>query len=115
MRPDPTLWLAVLGNTYFWFLGPLFLQTVLVYGNDVLHLSPSRIALLDAALALGVGVGSGLAGYLSANKIEYSLIPIGVLGMTAMAALMGAMTDSFVAATVRPAWAGLVCRFLRQA
>src|SRR5216684_3462806 len=46
MRPDPTLWLAVLGNTYFWFLGPLFLQTVLVYGNDVLHLSPSRIALL---------------------------------------------------------------------
>ncbi len=107
MRPDPTLWLAVLGNTYFWFLGPLFLQTVLVYGNDVLHLSPSRIALLDAALALGIGVGSVLAGYLSDNKIEYGLIPIGALGMTVMAALMGAMSHSFVSATIVLAGLGI--------
>src|SRR5215469_10721022 len=27
MRPDRTLWLAVIGNTYFWFLGTLFFQT----------------------------------------------------------------------------------------
>src|SRR5262249_42349354 len=65
MRADRPLWLAVIGNTYFWFLGTLFLTTVLAYGDDVLHVSSSRIALLDAALALGIGVGSLLAGYLS--------------------------------------------------
>jgi acyl-[acyl-carrier-protein]-phospholipid O-acyltransferase/long-chain-fatty-acid--[acyl-carrier-protein] ligase len=107
IRPDQTLWLAVLGNTYFWFLGPLFLQTVIVYGNDVLHLSPSRIALLDAALALGIGVGSVLAGYLSDNKIEYGLIPLGALGMTVMAALMGAMSHTFGSAVVVLAGLGI--------
>src|SRR5579871_373552 len=34
MQPDRPLWLAVIGNTYFWFLGTLFLQTVLAYGNQ---------------------------------------------------------------------------------
>jgi acyl-[acyl-carrier-protein]-phospholipid O-acyltransferase / long-chain-fatty-acid--[acyl-carrier-protein] ligase len=100
MQPDRPLWLAVVGNTYFWFLGSLFLQTVLTYGNNILHLSPSRIALLDAALALGIGIGSLLAGYLSGNKIEYGLIPLGAFGMTIMAALVGAMPHTFVSAVV---------------
>ena len=107
MRPDRTLWLAVIGNTYFWFLGTLFLQTVLVYGKDVLHLSPTRIALLDAALALGIGVGSLLAGYLSGNKIEYGLMPLGAFGMTVMAALMGGMPHTFVSAVVVLAGLGI--------
>ncbi len=111
MRPDRTLWLAVLGNTYFWFLGPLFLQTVLVYGNNTLHLSPSKIALLDAALALGIGVGSLLAGYLSDNKIEYGLIPLGSLGMTVMAILMGASPHTFISATVVLAGLGIFAGF----
>jgi len=98
MQPDRSLWLAVLGNTYFWFLGTLFLQTVIVYGKDMLHLSLQRIALLDAALALGIGGGSLLAGYLSDNKIEYGLIPLGALGMTVMSAVTGGMQHSFVSA-----------------
>jgi acyl-[acyl-carrier-protein]-phospholipid O-acyltransferase/long-chain-fatty-acid--[acyl-carrier-protein] ligase len=95
MRPDRPLWLAVIGNTYFWFLGTLFLTTVLVYGKDVLQLSPTRISWLDAALALGIGLGSLIAGYISGNKIEYGLIPLGAFGMTVMAALVGAQSHSF--------------------
>src|SRR5258708_14259623 len=51
IRPYPPLCLAVLGNTYFWFLGPLFLQTVLVHRNDVLHLRPPPLVLLAPPLA----------------------------------------------------------------
>ena len=100
MRSDRPLWLAVIGNTYFWFLGTLFLQTVLVYGDRILRLTPARIALLDAALALGIGIGSLLAGYLSGNKIEYGLMPLGAFGMTIMAALVGAVPHSFVSAAI---------------
>ncbi len=107
IRPDRTLWLSVIGNTYFWMLGTLFLQTVLTYGSQVLHLSSSRIALLDAALALGIGVGSLLAGYLSGNKIEYGLMPLGAFGMTVMAALVGAAPHSFVSAAVVLAGLGI--------
>jgi acyl-[acyl-carrier-protein]-phospholipid O-acyltransferase/long-chain-fatty-acid--[acyl-carrier-protein] ligase len=107
MRRDRTLWLAVIGNTYFWFLGALFLQTVIVYGSDVLSLGPRRVALLDAALALGIGVGSVVAGYISGNKIEYGLIPMGAFGMTMMAALVGGMRHSFTSAAVVLAGLGI--------
>jgi len=100
MRPDRTLWLSVIGNTYFWFLGTLFFQTVVVYGKKTLHLDPSNIALLDAALALGIGVGSLWAGYLSGNKIEYGLMPLGAFGMTIMAAVVGIVPHSFLPAAL---------------
>jgi acyl-[acyl-carrier-protein]-phospholipid O-acyltransferase/long-chain-fatty-acid--[acyl-carrier-protein] ligase len=107
MQPDRPLWLAVIGNTYFWFLGTLFLQTVLSYGNQILHLKSARIALLDAALALGIGVGSLLAGYLSGNKIEYGLIPLGAFGMTVMSMLVGAIPHTFTSAVVTLAGLGI--------
>ncbi|HWX55834.1 MAG TPA: acyl-[ACP]--phospholipid O-acyltransferase [Verrucomicrobiae bacterium] len=100
MRKDQPLWLAVLGNTYFWFLGTLFLQTVVVYGNDSLHLGKKQITMLDVGLAGGIGIGSLVAGYLSDNKIEYGLIPLGSLGMTVMSALMGGAQHSFASAIV---------------
>src|SRR5438093_2277444 len=36
-RRDRVLWLAVLGNTYFWFLGALLTANIVFYGTDVLH------------------------------------------------------------------------------
>src|SRR5215469_15607459 len=107
MRTDRPLWLAVIGNTYFWFLGTLFLQTVIVYGKEMLHLGPQRISLLDAALALGIGVGSLLAGYVSGNKIEYGLIPLGAFGMTVMSVSMGTRSHSFASAAVVLAGLGI--------
>ncbi|HEY6305133.1 MAG TPA: acyl-[ACP]--phospholipid O-acyltransferase [Candidatus Angelobacter sp.] len=107
MRTDRPLWLAVIGNTYFWFLGTLFLQTVIVYGSDILVLSPKRIALLDAALALGIGLGSLVAGYISGKKIEYGLIPLGAFGMTVVAALVGGLHHSPVSAGVTLAGLGI--------
>src|SRR5215813_4728990 len=107
MRTDRPLWLAVIGNTYFWFLGTLFLQTVIVYGKEILHLGPQRISLLDAALALGIGVGSLLAGYVSGNKIEYGLMPLGAFGMTVMSVLMGARSHGFASAAAVLAGLGI--------
>ncbi|HKW58103.1 MAG TPA: acyl-[ACP]--phospholipid O-acyltransferase [Candidatus Acidoferrum sp.] len=84
MHADRVLWLAVLGNTYFWFLGALLQFDIIIYGQDVLHLSASSNAFLQAAIAVGIGVGSFAAGYLSAGKIEYGLVPLGAVGMTAL-------------------------------
>ncbi|HEY6351179.1 MAG TPA: acyl-[ACP]--phospholipid O-acyltransferase [Candidatus Angelobacter sp.] len=111
IRADRPLFLAILGNTYFWFLGTLFLQTVLVYGSDVFHLKPRQNSILHAGTALGIGVGSAIAGYLSGNKIEYGLIPLGALGMTIMAALVGAMSHSFAVAGVLLATLGFFAGF----
>jgi len=84
IRSDRVLFLAVLGNTYFWFLGALLQFDIIVYGQDVLKLSSSSNSILQAAIAIGIGVGSLAAGFLSAGKIEYGLIPLGSLGMTVL-------------------------------
>ena len=79
---DRVLWLAVLGNTYFWFLGALLQFNIIFYGKSVLQISDTKNGLLQAAVAVGIGVGSFAAGYLSGGKIEYGLIPLGAMGMT---------------------------------
>src|SRR5229473_6496797 len=83
IRADRVLWLAVLGNTYFWFFGALLQNNVIFYGERLLRVDSSHTGPLLASVAIGIGVGSLTAGFLSGGKIEYGLIPLGALGMTA--------------------------------
>jgi acyl-[acyl-carrier-protein]-phospholipid O-acyltransferase/long-chain-fatty-acid--[acyl-carrier-protein] ligase len=86
MRGDRPLWLSIIGNTYFNFLGALLLLNLFFYGADVLHVDEMHIGFLSVALALGIGLGSVAAGYLSGGKIEYGLVPLGALGLSIFSA-----------------------------
>jgi acyl-[acyl-carrier-protein]-phospholipid O-acyltransferase/long-chain-fatty-acid--[acyl-carrier-protein] ligase len=85
---DRVLFLGVVGNTFLWFLGALLQPTILFYGKDILHLDDTHSGYLQAALAVGIGVGSLVAGFLSGQKIEYGLIPLGMAGLTFFAVLL---------------------------
>ncbi len=85
---DRVLWLAVLGNTYFWFLGMLLQLNIVFLGTDALQISATQISYLMAVLAIGIGIGSFAAGYLSGGKIEYGLIPLGAMGLTVLGAAL---------------------------
>jgi acyl-[acyl-carrier-protein]-phospholipid O-acyltransferase/long-chain-fatty-acid--[acyl-carrier-protein] ligase len=89
IRKDRTLFLAVLGSTYFFMLAALLQYGVEFYGQDVLRISASQTGYLQAAIGIGIGVGSFVAGYLSGGKIEYGLIPFGAAGMTVFSLAMG--------------------------
>lgn len=95
IRQDRVLWLAVLGNTYFWFLGALLTANIVFYGSDVLHSTSTRTGVLQAGVAIGIGLGSLAAGYLSGGKVEYGLIPLGSVGMTVFGVLLSAPNISF--------------------
>ena len=88
IRKDRVLWLAIAGNTYFFFLGALLQFDIVFYGRDVLQVGSSRGSLLQAAIAIGIGLGSLAAGYLSGGKIEYGLIPLGAIGITVFGFLL---------------------------
>jgi acyl-[acyl-carrier-protein]-phospholipid O-acyltransferase / long-chain-fatty-acid--[acyl-carrier-protein] ligase len=85
---DAVLFWSVIGNTYLWFLAALLQFTIVVYGHDVLHIDDTHTSYLQAAVGIGIGLGSVAAGYLSRGKIEMGLIPIGTLGMTIFGALL---------------------------
>lgn len=94
---DRVLWLAVIGNTFFFFLAALLQFDIVFYGRDVLHLTAATHAgYLQAAIAVGIGLGSLAAGYLSGGKIEYGLIPLGAIGMTVFGFLLALPSLAFI-------------------
>jgi acyl-[acyl-carrier-protein]-phospholipid O-acyltransferase / long-chain-fatty-acid--[acyl-carrier-protein] ligase len=101
IKKDHVLWLAVWGNNYFWFLAGLLQPIILLYGKQVLHLSDTHNSYLQAALAIGIGVGSVAAGYLSGGKIEYGLVLLGSVGLTIFAITLAPGHLTFMAVMVR--------------
>jgi acyl-[acyl-carrier-protein]-phospholipid O-acyltransferase/long-chain-fatty-acid--[acyl-carrier-protein] ligase len=87
-RKDRPMFLAAAGNTYFNFLGQLLLLNLFFYGEEVLLVDETKIGFLTVALAMGIGLGSVAAGYLSGGKIEYGLVPLGAIGLSVFSALL---------------------------
>ena len=100
IRRDNILWVAVLANTFFWFLGSLLLLNIVLYATDVLHVDEAHSSYLLAALSLGIGVGSFIAGYASRGKIEHGMVLPGMFGIMAMATLLSSARLSFVSVAV---------------
>ncbi len=111
IRQDRVLFLAILGNAYFWFLAEFFRFNILFYGIEVLEVSETRNSLLLAAVAIGIGAGSLAAGYLSGSKIEYGLIPLGALGLTVFSAMLSQEDLSFGGVAVNLALLGFSSGF----
>jgi acyl-[acyl-carrier-protein]-phospholipid O-acyltransferase / long-chain-fatty-acid--[acyl-carrier-protein] ligase len=88
IRTDKVLTWAVLGNTYLFFLAALLQFAIIIYGKYVLLIDDTHTSYLQAAVGIGIGLGSAAAGYLSAGKIEYGLIPLGAVGMTVFGAVL---------------------------
>jgi acyl-[acyl-carrier-protein]-phospholipid O-acyltransferase/long-chain-fatty-acid--[acyl-carrier-protein] ligase len=74
--------LVVIGICYFWGIAILFQLNLLVFASNTLHLDYLAVGLMQTVLALGIGAGALLAGKLSGDRIEYGLIPLGLLGMS---------------------------------
>jgi acyl-[acyl-carrier-protein]-phospholipid O-acyltransferase/long-chain-fatty-acid--[acyl-carrier-protein] ligase len=101
LRRNRTLWLTVIGMSYFWFLGALLQMVIILLGTDVMRLSDQWVGALGAFLAIGIGVGSMAAGRLSGDKVELGLVPIGSIGMGASSfVLAGSETFASVSAAL---------------
>lgn len=92
--------LTALGITYFWFLGALLQLGVILFGKEALGLDDARAGLLQAAIAIGVGIGSAAAGRLSGDKIELGLVPLGSIGLGVGSLLLAWSPPSFTLALV---------------
>ena len=61
--------------------GALLQLDILLFGKEIMGLDERPLGFLGAFLAIGIGLGSVLAGRLSGNKVELGLVPLGSLGM----------------------------------
>ncbi|MBI2682995.1 MAG: MFS transporter [Acidobacteriales bacterium] len=95
LRKDQALHLAVIGNAYFFMLTALLISDIPIYAQEVLNVSNAHSSYLMAAAAIGIGIGSLAAGYMSGHKIEYGLIPLGSIGMTVMSVALWGLGQGF--------------------
>jgi 1-acyl-sn-glycerol-3-phosphate acyltransferase len=77
-----TVFLAMLGNSWFWFYGALVLSQFPVYAKDYLHGGHGVFVLLLTVFSLGIGAGSLLCERLSGRKVEIGLVPFGAIGLS---------------------------------
>lgn len=89
MRKDRDLWRANWGNTGFWFVATLVQMNLTIFAKNVLHLTDDQNGYLNAALGIGIGVGSASAGTLSRGRIQYGLVPLGAAGLALSTIPMG--------------------------
>jgi 1-acyl-sn-glycerol-3-phosphate acyltransferase len=81
-RRNRTVFLSMLGNSWFWFYGALVLSQFPLYAKDYLHGDHSVFVLLLTIFSLGIGTGSLLCEKLSGRKVEIGLVPFGAIGLS---------------------------------
>ena len=84
-RETQTVFLSIMGISWFWLFGALFLAQFPAYTKNVLGGSETAVTLLLATFTFGIGVGSLLCEKLSAKRIELGLVPLGSIGLTLFA------------------------------
>lgn len=89
MKPDHDLWRSTWGNTGFWFVATLVSMNMMIYAKEILKLTDSQNGYLNAALAIGIGAGSAIAGFVSRGQIAYGLVPVGAVGIALSTIPMG--------------------------
>lgn len=94
-RHHPVLMLTLVGGTYFWFIGALVQQNIVLYNDMILKGSDTLTSVFQAVLMVGIGLGSFSAGYLSRRKIELGLMPVGLVGMAVTSLLLAASWDMY--------------------
>ena len=84
-REQRSVFLAILGLSWFWTFGFIGLAQLPALARDVLNATPLLANLLLTGFAVGIGVGALLCESLSRRHVEIGLVPLGALGMSVFA------------------------------
>lgn len=82
IKADRTVFLSVLGISWFWFLGATYLVQLPNYTKVALGGNEQVVTFLLTLFTVGIGTGSLLCNRFSGKKIEIGLVPFGSIGLT---------------------------------
>lgn len=105
----PGMNFVILGLASFWMTGSLFRLTIIKYCPDVLGMTNTQMGYVLSISAIGIGLGSYIAGIISKGKVELGLTPIGGLGMTITLSLLYFLQPPVIIFTVLVFLTALFC------
>jgi MFS family permease len=84
-RENHSVFLSILGISWFWLYGAMFLAQFPAYTRNVLGGAEGTVTLLLFVFTLGIGCGSMLCERLSSGRVELGLVALGSIGLTLFA------------------------------
>ncbi|MBN8503755.1 MAG: MFS transporter [Burkholderiales bacterium] len=84
-RGNLAVFRSLLGISWMWFVGAVFLANFPAFAKQVLHGNEQVATLLLVIFSIGVAVGSLMCEMLSRRMVEIGLVPLGCLGMSVFA------------------------------
>ncbi|WP_195812352.1 MFS transporter [Xylophilus rhododendri] len=82
---NPVVFRSLLGISWMWFFGAVFLSQFPSFAKEVLHGDAHVASLLLVVFSVGIGTGSLLCEVLSRRQVEIGLVPLGAIGMSVFA------------------------------
>lgn len=84
----PAVSRSILGNSWFWFLGTIYITQIPNYAEKILNGDPSGYTLVLIVFSVSIAIGSALCEKLSDHKVEIGLVPFGSIGLTLFSILL---------------------------
>jgi 1-acyl-sn-glycerol-3-phosphate acyltransferase len=81
-RRDRAVFLSLLGISWLWFFGAVFLTQFPQFAKEVLGGAPTVANVLLAVFTIGVALGALACERFSRHQMEIGLVPLGSIGMT---------------------------------
>jgi MFS family permease len=110
-----SLWLAIIGISWFWFYGATLLAQFPNFAKNVLHGDESVFILLLSVFSIGIGIGSLLCEKLSKHKVELGLVVFGAIGLSVFGVDLYASATNIHAAlgasVLSQNYAAFICNF----
>lgn len=88
VKPNVMVFRSILGISWFWFLGSVFLSQFPTFSKDILGGNEEVSTLFLVVFSVGVGLGSTLCNRLLKGRVSARLVPFGCIGMTAATLLL---------------------------
>lgn len=79
------IYLSILGISWFWLVGAVFLAEFPVFAKDILHANEHVVTWFIAVFSIGIGMGSLFCNRLLNGKVHATYVPIGAIGITIFA------------------------------
>lgn len=76
------LYLSILGISWFWLVGAVFLAEFPVFAKDILHSDSQVVTYFFTLFSIGLAIGSLLCNKLLKGKIQATYVPLGALGLS---------------------------------
>jgi 1-acyl-sn-glycerol-3-phosphate acyltransferase len=108
LMQTPAVSRSLVGISWFWFLGALYLTQIPAFSKTWLHGDESVVTLILTLFSVGIALGSMLCERLSGHKVEIGLVPFGSFGLSVFGLLLWWGGDAVVSAAQPYDWLTLL-------